>query len=129
MENNLYNLCVRIEETAKANPFINEVSNGDVYEIMNVAHCEYMHFCYDLVSATMDENTITYEFIFFVVDIKRPEGTLKQYSLLQDVLCDITSKIGNANIELIEYYVQKFAEVCVALKGTISITTARDICY
>lgn len=129
MVNNLYNLCVRIEEIAKANHFIKEVTNGDVYEEMNSGHCEYMHFCYDLVSATMDENIINYSFNFFVVDIKRPEGIMKQYSLIQDVLCDIVSKIGNTNIELIEYYVQKFSELCVALKGTINITAPRDICY
>lgn len=125
----MYNLCARIEEVARSNKFIQEVTNGDVYEVMNVAHCEYMHFCYDIVSSSFDDNTVTYTFNFYVVDIKRPEGTLKQYSLLQDVLCDVTSKIGNASLLLVEYYVQKFAELCVALKGTIEITAARDICY
>lgn len=65
---NLIQLIKKIEEVYNSNEYIESVINADPYYCYNNNEVKYMSVCFDIMSADVEENLITYNIKIYCAD-------------------------------------------------------------
>lgn len=134
----LYELTNTIEKIADAQPNINSiVKSGDIYDLNKSEYeQEYSAFCATQRTHRFDDETVTYNFVFYYVDRLTLDESNKIdiQSTACNVLMNIVLGLEDAGVLSVSYgdittFTARFTSLCAGAYLNIGITVSRDLCY
>lgn len=130
----LYEIINTLQQIASAQPAVNNVFEGSVYQLNELKDIKYASVVISQEQHTQDRDFITYNFNIFYVDRLTADGSnkLSVQSTALDVLANIVLAMDELGFDFTNIYyntfTQRFEAECAGAYATVSFLAPAELC-